>query len=330
MSIIDLHCDTIGVIYHERLKDKKISLASADLQVNAKHLIKAGCYAQCFAMFVHYTTENPLGTCIKMIDVFYEELKNTPELALALNFDDLLNNHKNKKISAILTIEEGGVTKSDLAYLRTFYRLGVRMICLNWNFENGVGSPNYGRYLENGEPDFITPNTETGLTEYGFAMVREMNRLGMVIDVSHLSDKGFWDVIHTTTQPIVASHSNARGVCRHVRNLTDEMIIALHENGGVMGMNFCASFMDDDEQEGRNTIACTIRHMKYIRNLVGVDVIAIGSDFDGINPDIELKNASFLPELIKAMRREDFTEEEIEKITYKNALRVFESVLDKR
>lgn len=327
MSIIDLHCDTIGEIYQQKIKNKDASLASGELQINTGHLLKANSFAQCFAMFVYYPTENPLETCLKMIDVFYEELSKNPELALALCYKNLVRNHENKKISAILTIEEGGVTKSDLAFLRTFYRLGVRMICLNWNFENGVGNPNYGKYLENGKPDFITPNTVTGLTEYGFSMVREMNRLGMVIDVSHLSDKGFWDVIHTTTAPIVASHSNARGVCRHVRNLTDEMIIALHKNGGVMGMNFCAAFMDDDEQEGKNTIACTIRHMRYIRNLVGVDVIAIGSDFDGISPDIELKNASLLPKLIEAMRVEGFTEEEIEKITYKNALRVFKAVL---
>ena len=195
------------------------------------------------------------------------------------------------------------------------------MICLNWNFINGVGHPNFN-YIEGQKPDFKTPNTTLGLTEYGFSMVKEMNRLGMIVDVSHLSDKGFYDVINTTTKPIVASHSNSRSVCNHVRNLTDDMIIKLHENGGVMGMNFCKAFLDEDENIGYNTIDCVIKHMKYIKNLVGVDVISFGSDFDGIEPDIELKDASLMPKLIERMKEEGFTEEEIEKICYLNFLRV--------
>lgn len=327
MGIIDLHCDTIGVLYQKHKTGQPLRLEDSALQIDTNKLIAGDYYAQCFAMFVYYEVENPFEVCIEMIDLFYEELKKSETIRLALTYEDILKNHENQKISALLTIEEGGVTKSNLVYLRTFYRLGVRMICLNWNFENGVGYPNYGAYDASGKPDYRTPNTEKGLTEYGFSMVREMNRLGMIIDVSHLSDKGFWDVIHTTVKPIVASHSNARGVCGHVRNLTDEMIIALHENGGVMGMNYCADFMDDDPKQGENTIACTIRHIRYIKNLVGVDVIALGSDFDGIDPNIELKDASFLPRLVQALREDDFTEEEIDKITYKNALRVFQAVL---
>ena len=124
-----------------------------------------------------------------------------------------------------------------------------------------------------------------------------------------------------------ASHSNARGACNHVRNLTDEMIIALHKNGGVMGMNYCASFLNEDEEVGKNTIDEVIRHMKYIKNLVGVDVIALGSDFDGIDPDIELSDASKMPMLVEKMRNSGFTEEEIAKITHLNFLRVAKEIL---
>ena len=200
------------------------------------------------------------------------------------------------------------------------------MICLNWNFINGVGHPNF-TYEKDKKPDFKTPNTKDGLTDFGFEMVKEMNKLGMIVDVSHLSDKGFWDVINTTNKPIVASHSNARGACNHVRNLTDEMIIALHKNGGVMGMNYCASFLNENEEIGKNTIDEVIRHMKYIKNLVGVDVIALGSDFDGIEPDIELRDASLMPNLIEKMRETGFNEEEIAKITHLNFLRVAKEVL---
>lgn len=327
MGVFDLHCDTIGCIHAAKKKGTEIHLNDEHLQANRNALLMANHFAQCFAMFVPYTVEDSFKECLEMIDVFYEEINRQDEIKIAYTYEDLITNAKNHKISAVLTVEEGGVTQSNLAYLRTLYRLGVRMICLNWNFVNGVGFPNYGKFDENGKPDYQTPNTENGLTEYGFSMVKEMNRLGMIIDVSHLSDKGFWDVIKTTTRPIVASHSNARAVCHHVRNLTDEMIIALHKNGGVMGMNFCADFMDNDPNVGRNTIECTIRHLKYIRQLVGVDVLAIGSDFDGIDPNIEMKNASVLLKLIVAMKEEGFTQEEIDKITYKNALRVFEANL---
>lgn len=329
MAILDLHCDTISVI--DRLKRKEgidISLKENKLQVDQKKLLSGNYFAQCFAMFVFFDCENPFEACINLIDTFYEKICECEHLKLALNYDDLIKNNKDNKISAILTIEEGGVCKNNLSFLNTFYRLGVRMICLNWNFVNGVGYPNYGKYIDD-KPDFITPNTKDGLTEFGFSMVKRMNELGMVIDVSHLSDKGFWDVINTSTKPIVASHSNARAVCKFVRNLTDDMIIALHQNGGVMGMNYCAAFLNDDENIGKNTIDWAIEHIKHIKDLVGVDVISLGSDFDGINPDIELKDASYMTMLVERLKIEGFNEEEIDKMCYKNALRVFKEVLKK-
>lgn len=320
---IDLHCDTIMAL----MQKNDSELKNAKLQINIEKLIAGGCYLQCFAMFVYYKNCNPFEKCMEMIDRYYLEIEKNNEYILpAFSYQDILNNHRNGKISSLLTIEEGGVTNCNLAFLRNFYRLGVRMICLNWNFINGVGHPNF-MYTLDSKPDFKTPNINDGLTEFGIQMVKEMNKLGMIIDVSHLSDKGFYDVINTTTKPIVASHSNARGACNHVRNLTDDMIIKLHQNGGVMGMNFCADFLNEDESKGKNTIDEVIRHMKYIKNLVGVDVISLGSDFDGIDPDIELKSADLMPLLINKMKEEGFTNEEIDKICYLNFLRVAKEVL---
>ncbi|MDE6241459.1 MAG: dipeptidase [Anaeroplasmataceae bacterium] len=317
MNYIDLHCDTIS----ELMGKEDVHLLDAPLQINLKHLKEGNCLLQCFAMFVYLKkTPNPFQYCIEMIDRYYEEIEKYEEyIAPVLKFSDVAKNQKEGKISSLLTIEEGGVTESNLAYLRTFHKLGVRMICLNWNFENGVGHPNF-KLTEH--PDFKNPNTEEGLTEYGIKMVKEMNRLGMIVDVSHLSDKGFYDCLKYSSKPIIASHSNARGVCNHVRNLTDDMILKLKENGGVMGMNFCAAFLNENEEIGKDTISCVIEHMKYIKNLAGVDVIALGSDFDGINPNIKLENASFMPKLFEEMHNQGFTKEEIEKIAYKNFLRV--------
>lgn len=317
MNYIDLHCDTIlALVDHKELK-----LKDAPLQINIDKLEEGNSLLQCFAMFIHLkTTSEPFKKCIEMIDRYYQELAlNEDKIAPVFQYSDIEKNCSSGKISSLLTIEEGGVTEGNLSYLRILHRLGVRMICLNWNFVNGVGHPNF---TLSEHPDFHSFNVTEGLTPYGLSMIEEMNRLGIIIDVSHLSDKGFYDCIQHSKKPIVASHSNARGVCYHSRNLSDEMILLLAKNGGVMGMNFCAAFLDEDEEEGKKTIACVIRHMQYIKDLAGVDVIAIGTDFDGIDPNIELKDASMMPQLFAAMRQNGFTEEEIEKIAYKNFLRV--------
>ena len=252
---------------------------------------------------------------------------NKEHIEFAYSYNDIIDNINNNKISAILSIEEGGVVEGSLDKLKDLYDLGVRMICLNWNYINGIGHPNYGKFNDDGKPDYVTPNTNDGLTPFGFEMIKKMNELGIIIDVSHLSDKGFWDCINNSTKPIVASHSNARAICKHVRNLTDEMIIALHKNGGVMGMNYCHDFLCDNEEDGRNTIKWVVKHIKYIKDLVGVDVIALGSDFDGIDPNIELIDASMLNDLISELIKEGLTLEEIDKITHKNMLRVIKENL---
>ena len=319
MKIIDLHCDTVMALCQ---KDN-VCLKNNEFQIDVNKLIKGNYMAQFFAMFLPFKIKNIYETCINMINRYKKEIEaNSDYINFAYTYNDIINNTNNNKISAILSIEEGGVVEGSIDKLINLYNLGVRMICLNWNYINGIGHPNYGKFNDNGIPDFITPNIKDGLTDFGLKMINKMNELGIIIDVSHLSDKGFWDCINNSTKPIVASHSNARGVCHHVRNLTDEMIIALNKNGGVMGMNYCAAFLSDDEEDGINTIIWVVEHIKYIKNLVGVDVIALGSDFDGIDPNIELKDASMINSLIDKLIKEGFTIEEINKITHENMLRV--------
>lgn len=322
MKIIDLHCDTIMALYH----NNDICLKNNSLQIDVNKLIEGNYMAQFFAMFLPFKINNIYDVCLNMIKRYKEEVElNKEYIDFAYSYNDIINNSKNNKISAILSIEEGGVVEGSIDKLIHLYELGVRMICLNWNYENGIGYPNYGKYNSDGKPDYITPNVDNGLTNFGFQMIKKMNELGIIIDVSHLSDKGFWDCINNSTKPIIASHSNARTICKHVRNLTDEMIIALHKNGGVMGMNYCNEFLCDDAKEGRSTIKWVVKHIKYIKNLVGVDVIALGSDFDGIDPNIGLKDASMLNDLIKELINEGFNKEEIDKITHKNILRVIKT-----
>lgn len=317
MKYIDLHCDTITL-----LKWQKKHLKDNLNQININNLITGNNLLQCFAIFVNLKkTNNPFIDCLKYIDYYYQELDlNSDIIKPVYNLNDFYENQKNNKISALLTLEEGSVVNNDLELLNIFYRLGVRMICLNWNYENGIGYPNFKN------KDYKTPNTINGLTLFGINMIKRMNELGIIIDVSHLSDKGFYDCLKHSTKPIVASHSNSRTICNHTRNLTDKMIIDLYHNGGVMGMNFCAEFLS--EINGEDTISNIIKHIKHIKNIASIDVVAIGTDFDGINPNIDLSDASKMPELFKAMADEGFTKEEIEKVAYKNFIRVMEANLN--
>ncbi len=146
-------------------------------------------------------------------------------------------------MSALLTLEEGAVCEGSMEKLHAFYDRGVRMMTLTWNFPNEIGFPNIHMPENGGEPDFTVPETERGLTEFGFDLIEEMQRIGMIVDVSHLSDAGFYDVASHAKKPFVASHSDARSVCRAVRNLTDDMIRTLAEKGGVTGLNYCADFL---------------------------------------------------------------------------------------
>lgn len=312
MGIVDLHCDTILKI--GMAKEPK-ELRRNDLNVDIEKLKKANSLAQFFAMFIHLRGEfDPMEKCLEMIDKLYVEIdKNKEDIALATNYSELMENNKNGKLSAFITIEEGGAIKGKLHNLRNFYRLGVRLITLTWNYPNEIGYPNC-------MPEYMN----TGLTSFGEEVVYEMNKLGMLIDVSHLSDGGFYDVARLSNVPFTASHSNARALCPHTRNLTDDMVKVLSSKGGVMGINFEREFLGNREI---STVEDMVNHIKHIKNVGGIDVIAIGSDYDGINQELEIENIGQIDKLISGLQKNGFTEDEIEKILYRNALRVIKDVL---
>jgi membrane dipeptidase len=253
---------------------------------------------------------------------------NEDKIALALNYGDIIKNQETGKMSALLTIEDGGVTKGNLAFLRNFYRIGVRMITLTWNYDNGIGYPNF-KFIPGEKPDFHLPDTINGLTDFGIEFITEMERLGMIIDVSHLSDAGFYQVLKNTTKPFVASHSNARAKCNHARNLTDEMIKLIAERGGVIGMNYCPGFLNeaDDGKKNVGTIASIVDNIQHIASIGGYECIGLGSDFDGITGHKELPDASYLPLLAEALNKTGMKQHEIEAVFYKNVLRLYKDVL---
>lgn len=321
MKVIDMHCDTIKEILDRRDNNFKYELKSNNLCVDIGKMKKGDYILQVFAAYTDMKQEDSLINCMRTVDLFHNEIeKNKDDIALVLKYEDILKNINENKVSAILSIEEGACCKGNIEILRNFYRLGVRMMTLTWNYENELAFPN----------QIIDDKLilDRGLKTQGFEFIEEMERLGIVIDVSHLSDRGFYDVLNNTKKPFVASHSNSRSVCSHRRNLTDDMIKKLADRGGVMGINFYSLFLNENAtSKSEAKIEDMIKHIKHIRNIGGIEVIGLGSDFDGIDCQVEVKDASKMQILAEKLKKEGFTEKEIEHIFYKNVLNVLKEVI---
>ena len=302
-NIIDLHCDTITALY----KQNK-SLLRNDLHLDVQKLVKGQYLLQCFAIFLNK------GETIYDFNKYYEYYNQQLELnkiylGKILSYNDILKIKSDNKIGAMLTLENGDII-TNLDIIDYLYSLGIRMITLTWNYQNLISSSN--------------KDENNGLTDFGKKVINKMNELGIIIDVSHLSDQGFYDVIKLSNSPIVASHSNSRYICNNKRNLTDNMILLLHENGGVMGMNYYKDFLTN---QNIDTIQDIVNHIKHIKELGCIDNIALGSDFDGIETPNELSSCDKMNLLYECLIKNDFKENEIEKIFYKNIMRVFKKVL---
>lgn len=329
MKVIDMHCDTISELFYRREAGKAYSLLKNDCHIDLERMKKGDYCLQNFALFTELTRhERPFEYCMKLVDLFYTEIaKHEDLIGVVTCYEDIERNRKEGKMSALLTIEEGGVCQGEMAFLRNFYRLGVRMMTLTWNHKNELASPNR-IWQEHGEA-FFEPDTEHGLTEKGIEFVNEMEALGMIVDISHLSDAGIEDVFRYTKKPFVASHSNARTVASNPRNLTDDMIRRLSERGGVAGLNYCAAFLYDWKKGDTvlSRVEHMIAHIKHMKQVGGIQCIGLGSDFDGIGGELEMKSPEDLPILEAAMNKAGFTESEIEAVFYKNVLRVYEEIL---
>ena len=203
------------------------------------------------------------------------------------------------------------------------------MLTLTWNYQNELGSPNIDRKKKPTLQDTFVPNVSDGMTEMGFAFVERMEELGMIVDVSHLSDAGFWDVARRAKRPFVASHSNARQICPCVRNLTDETIRALAEKGGVTGLNFCADFLTKAQENTPNpgTVEAVVRHAKHIVKVGGMECLGLGSDFDGIDTHAELPGADAMERLWHALVKGGFTQDQADAVFGGNVLRLYREVL---
>jgi membrane dipeptidase len=310
MKYIDLHCDTASRILYEHQGLKK-----NNFKIDINKLRDGNCLAQVFAFFIDLgKVDSTINEFEIMYNKFKEELeKNKNDIELVTNFTELKEAEKKGKIGAFLSIEEGAVLEEDIENVKKVYEKGIRFITLTWNYKNKLGYPNLGFEYK-----------EDGLTDLGKQMVIEMERIGILPDASHLSDAGFYDLIKICKKPFIVTHSNSRKETFHARNLTDDMIKLLANKGGILGINYCADFIGQNKV---SSIEDMVRHIKHIRNIGGIDVISLGSDFDGIENEVEIKDVSEMEKLEVALKKEGFKAQEIEKIYCKNALRLFEETL---
>ena len=321
MKVIDMHCDTMKAILDNRDIGKNINLKNNNFTVDIEKMKQGDYMLQVFAAYTDIKEGDSLVNALRTIDLFHNEIEaNKDDIGIVLTYNDILKNIEQNKMSALLSIEEGACCKGDLGILRNFYRLGVRMMTLTWNYENELGFPNeiIGNKLV----------CDRGLKNKGFEFIEEMEKLGIIIDVSHLSDAGFYDILNNTKKPFVASHSNSRSICGHRRNMTDDMIKKLADRGGVMGLNFYSNFLNDNTTfNNMSKIDDMINHVKHIKKIGGIEVIGLGSDFDGIDCKVEIEDASKMQILAEKMKKEGFTENEVEHIFYKNVLNLFREIL---
>ena len=311
LSVFDLHCDTVTGLLGEDLS-ASTPLRSNSLHIDLERMKQYEAYAQCFAFWS--TTDLKLPKGIKPEDVFWREVsilqdeidKNRDLVRQARSGDDVRKNREDGVISAIFTLEGPAGIGFDPAKLQKLHDLGFRISTLGWNEKNCLT----GSHVTGG-----------GLTKRGREYVRECQRLGILVDVSHISDEAFWQIMDMTERPVIASHSNSRKVCPSGRNLTDEMFRAICNTNGVAGFNLYPDFI------GRNgTLDAACDHIFHLLELDPAGThIAIGGDLDGISEMPEgFRGVQDYPKLAKRLLERGLDEGVLNQIFWSNALGVID------
>lgn len=322
MPLIDLHCDTLTECLY-----RSGSFSENGLQIDLDKLRRADALVQCFAVFIPTheeaaekgVTEGPYPFYKRALAYYKKQLSENADLmAPALKYSDIEANRKAEKITSLLTVEDAGAAiEGKLERVEELYADGVRLLTFTWNYENCLGYPNSEDPAVMGK----------GLKPFGVETLERAEALGMIADVSHLSEGGFWDTVRFAKKPFVASHSSCRALCAHPRNLSDAMLRALADKGGAAGVNFYDRFL---VKGGFSPVTPerVVDHLEHMVSVAGEDTPAFGSDYDGITGSVlSWRDVSGTPEIVKAMEKRGFTPRLIDKICYQNALRVLKDTL---
>lgn len=296
--VIDLHIDTIYALANR--------FSSGDLCSNTGHVDLQRMktlqgMTSCFALFVdgketpeRWNAVNELYRCfLKRMD------ENGETITHVRTAENPVGCH------AILSIEEGGVLEGDLGRLEVLRSWGVRLMTIGWNWENELGFPH---------------NRKGGLKPFGHQVVKRMEELKILVDVSHLNDEGIDDITTVARRPVVASHSNCRSVCDHSRNLSDELIAKIAETGGVVGLTFCPPFVT--RHSTHTSVEALVAHARHLYKVGGSEVLALGTDYDGFTGTCEVRGYQDLHILHAALGKAGFSSSLLEGFWYRNARRV--------
>ncbi len=310
--LVDGHCDTLS-----KALDEKNDLENKEYCFN---LVDANKKTPCIQMMAAYIApkfvDNGIGGFNRAINILeqFKKDKDKSEIINILNKEDLNKTVDEKKIGILLTIENGSAISGNIENIEKLYEKGIRVMSVTWNEDNDLGC------------GALTKN-DKGLTKLGKEYIKKLEEKKIIIDVSHSSQKTFWDITKCTSASIVATHSCVYSICNHPRNLKDEQIIEIANRKGIIGICFASNFLN---QSGKSNSDDIINHIKYIKDLVGIDYIGLGSDFDGVDFDdmpSDIRGIKDIYKLEKKMKIEGFTEEEINKVMGENWLRVLKNIL---
>lgn len=313
--IFDGHCDTLlEVLEGKRTLGKRSKKGHIDLP----RLRQGGVTAQVFAIFIEdgFLPAGAAKQTLRLLEVLQRELAENPDsLLLATKAEDIELAKRTGRVAAVVGIEGAESLEGDLSLLRMFYHLGLRLVTLTWSRRNQAADGAY------------ESRTGGGLTRFGVELVQECNRLGVLIDISHLSAAGVRDVLEVSGQAVIASHSNAYALCPHVRNLSDEQLTALAAKGGVVGVTYVPSFLVEGGKGA--SLDNLLDHVDHIVQVAGIEHVGLGSDFDGFGPPppVGLEDASHLPAITDGLVRRGYAEQDVRKILGGNFLRVFRQVV---
>ena len=333
--VIDTHSDTLL-----RMADPEWDFMEThdDGHMDYPRAVAGGLNAVFLAVFFGNQTGKDAGTAAKKALITIDHVhrlaeKNPDRIALARSARDIRRASAEGRLAVLIGIEGGHIIDNSLELLRTYHRLGARYMTLTHSFHHDWAD-SAGIYDE-------LPVGNGGLTEFGREVIREMNRIGMMVDISHVSDDTFWDAYEVSSAPIVATHSGARAVCDHRRNLSDEMIKAIAEKSGVVQVVFFPGFLDPGYRENTSAsgkagggndaygmpVSILIDHIEHITDLVGVKYVGLGGDWDGVSQlPVGLEDCSKLRVVTEALVARGYSRPEIKKILGGNILRVMESV----
>lgn len=318
--VIDGHCDTLlGLQMREQeLPPYLKHLEGQKGHIDLDRLKEGGVTAQNFACFVrpqHLPSQATRET-LRLIDLFHRfQAEHADDLCLATCAADIERAKAEGRVAGILSIEGAEGLEGDLGVLRMVYRLGVRWIGLTWSNRNQAAD------------GVFEAQTGGGLTRFGRQLVEELNRLGMMVDIAHLAPAGVRDVFEISQAPVIASHANAHQLCPVPRNLRDEQLEQLAASGGVVGVVYVPGFVTDGQDPA--TLDMVIDHIDHIVQVIGIDHVGLGSDFDGFGgpPPIGLEDVSCTPNMTARLLERGYGEDEVSKILGGNWLRVIRQVM---